>query len=100
MSKQLTLDEMLIAASNSNMPGLDRYVEHLEALALDLGGDLARHLDIEGPVECSLTAEEGGGIMGGFAPKFTGQPIPDVLKEFDTLADWEVREKRREAEGS
>jgi hypothetical protein len=93
MSKQLTLDEMLIAAANSDMPGLDKYLPQLEALAQELGTDLAQHLGIEGPVNCDFTAEEGCGILGGFAPLHEGQPVPEVLRTVDTTGDWVPREQ-------
>lgn len=92
MSKQLNLDEMLIAAARSNMPGLQRHLDRLQQAAQELATELAAHLQVDGPLSCELIAEEGCGLMGGFAPLHAGQPVPDVLADLDTLGEWEPRQ--------
>jgi hypothetical protein len=99
MAKILNVNEMLIAAGESNMPGFDQFAAQLARIAKDLGDQLADHLGIEGPVNgCDVMAEEGGGAMGGFAPLHAGQGIPEVLEKFDPEGDWEPRQARQERE--
>lgn len=92
MARILSLDEMLVAASLSDMPGAAAFVQELREVAERLSAQLADHLEVDGPNETDFIADEnGGGIMAGFAPLRANQPIPDAIKGFDVLGDWEPR---------
>lgn len=92
MAKMLDLDEMLIAADASGMPGAQQFVDQAVELARALSRALAEHLEVAGPVECDFEpGVDGGGILGGFAPKEGDQPCPAALQPFDKDGDWEPR---------
>jgi len=93
MSKMLTFQEMLVAAHESEMPGVEKFLRDACELHEQLGSALADHLEIDGPVRCEFDPGDGVdlALMGGFAPRENGQPVPPVLEECDPDADWEPR---------
>jgi len=100
MAKMLTLDELLMAALRSDMPGAEAMALSVERLASDLAARLADHLG----VEAGLAQVHDDGlddqpiIMVGLAPLNEGDPVPEVLQAFDSEADWEPRRRPDAAE--
>jgi hypothetical protein len=81
MSKMLSLENMLVAAHNSNMPGAQEFAKDACLLASELGQKLAAHLCVDGPVICDFDPTEmSAEVLGGFAPRWKDQPLPAVLR--------------------
>jgi hypothetical protein len=92
MARILSVDEMMIAAVESDMPGADILEAELRAFTERLAAALATHLEVEGPTEIDFfTDSVGGGVLGGFAPFTPDQPIPQVLANFDAIGEWVPR---------
>ena len=88
MSKQLSIDDMLEAARDSNLPLRDQFTDMAVSFADLLGEALARHLNID--VGCASADEKAfGGVLVPFWPKDFGDPCPDVIHEGDKSGDWE-----------
>ncbi|SHG88871.1 hypothetical protein [Bradyrhizobium erythrophlei] len=87
--KVLDINNMLDAATNSKLPGRQRYVDQFEVLANELARALADHLKIAlGP---DADYQPGfGGLCANFKPKRKGQKCPKVIDEGDEGGEWEL----------
>lgn len=89
MSKQLTIDRMLEAALDSEMPGTAQFIEQAENLATILARNLATHLDVE--TQAAIWQGRAfGGTCARFGPTKPSQPCPDVIHAGDVTGDWEL----------
>lgn len=89
MSKILNVDEMLEAAENSKMPGIEGHIDALEAAATALASDLAKHLKIEMRQPAEAMGEGFGGLCASFGPSKKQQKCPKVIDERDRGGDWD-----------
>ena len=88
MSKLLTIDGMLEAAFDSNMPGLPQFVEQAELLATTLAKNLASHLGIES-ADAVWQSEAFGGLCARFGKAKENDPCPVVIHQADQSGDWD-----------
>ncbi len=95
MAKQLTIDEMLEAAQDSNLPGYQHYVRAIEGIASALAVKLAAHLDV---VTDEATFQLGfGGTCAPFYAKHEGQDCPESLEPHDEGGEWETKAEHTES---
>jgi hypothetical protein len=86
--KILNIDEMLEAASESDMPHSGAFIDQFEALAQSLATELAKHLTIA--IGSNATFEPGfGGLCVGFKSEHEGQSCPRCIDRHDEGGDWE-----------
>ena len=88
MAKILTIDEMLATARNLQLPALQQHVKAVQDAGTALAADIARHLNINHSA-ATFEGLELAGTCSAFTPAHPGQPLPEVLREFDPDADWE-----------
>ena len=85
--KILSIDNMLEAAQDSNLPDLDAATQEIETAATNLAERLAKHLDINAG---AADYERGfGGCCATFSAKTPDQPCPKVIEDGDPGGDWE-----------
>jgi hypothetical protein len=89
MTKHLSIDRMLEAAFDSEMPGLANFVEYAESLATMLAKNLAMHLDIE-TQDAVWQGAAFGGLCARFGPTPPSQACPAVIDDMDKEGDWEL----------
>lgn len=86
--KILDISDMLQAAEDSQMPGLELHTRALEAQAALLAGALASHLKIQ--THDPGTWKPGfGGLCASFVPVHPGQSCPPVIDDGDPEGEWE-----------
>ncbi|HBJ83243.1 MAG TPA: hypothetical protein DDZ88_05090 [Verrucomicrobiales bacterium] len=100
MHKNLTIDEMLLAASRSKMPGAKVLIGEALALSNALANELSSHLRVNGPqAEIGFESNDDIGILVSFSPREAGGACPPVLMDFDTESDWgQCERESRDAE--
>jgi hypothetical protein len=97
MPKNLTIDEMLLVASRSKMPGANVLIAEAIGLANVLAVELSNHLEVSGPnAEISYYSQDETGILVSFSPAHPDQPCPEVLRDFDTESDWTDTPRERQ----
>lgn len=88
MAKILDVNGLLDAASDLELPDLDKLRENLEHAATDLANALAAHLNIE---TSGANYEQGfGGLCASFYATSKNQACPDVIDNGDPEGDWSV----------
>lgn len=86
--KILTIDDMLAAAEDTEMPDHDQQLAALERQATEFAEHLARHLGV-GVDPMGATYERFCcGICATFVPKNPDQACPEILEELDPGGDW------------
>ena len=85
--KILDVNNMLDAASDSDMPELEVHRVALEQAATALAQALAKHLHIA--VGEDAVYEQGfGGLCAAFKPAYDGQDCPPEIDDGDPGGDW------------
>lgn len=93
MSKILTMQEILDAAQESNMPSASIFNELYENLTTLTARALAQHLSIA----TSDAASEGphlGGVSVAFCPILETDGCPSVIDQADSTGEWEPLKPR------
>ncbi len=86
MAKILNVDDMLVAATESEMPGASDFVRIVETIATGLAHSLANHLGVG-----TNFADFQPGFGGTCAPFFSIKPdqvCPTVIDQGDVGGDW------------
>ena len=86
MAKVLTTDEMIDALNEINPDAASQFRDQLVTLADAVAEDLANQLGIATSGASNNTWE---GTMAIFKPAHDGQPMPDVLKDYDEGGEWD-----------
>jgi hypothetical protein len=89
MTKDLSIDRMLEAALDSDMPGLAQFVEMAESFATMLAKNLATHLDIEAQ-DAIWQGLAFGGLCARFGPTRPNQRCPAAIGDQDSEGGWEL----------
>jgi hypothetical protein len=88
MSKILSVDNMLEAATEAEMPGAEDYVAKFEKLATELAEALAKHHGIRMSHPASF--EPGfGGLCANFSAAHEGQVCPPSIDDKDEGGDFD-----------
>lgn len=91
MSKQLTLEELSVVAHNSGLPKLEQELVAVADAVSAFANKVAVHLG----VACGEAEILPEGTFCGFSPVRPDQPLPEVMKPFDSEGDWEMTEVHR-----
>lgn len=91
--KLLTITEIVSAAEDSDVDGLDRHIELIEAAVTQLADALAEKLDIE----CTAARFEPDefGITVSFYPSKPAQECPECIDAGDRGGDWEYPKQQK-----
>lgn len=87
--KILTIDQMLEAAHDTELPDYDQQLAALEKQATKLAKSLAKHMGVSVSEGGATYERDGCGICATFVPKTPGQPCPQAIGDRDTGGDWE-----------
>jgi hypothetical protein len=82
MSKLLNIDEMLDCAREAKMPGAEEFIKQVEAMATNLGQQLASHLGVKSG-DAHFEGVAFAGTCVGFYQKTEGQKCPEPLTNYD-----------------
>lgn len=83
--KLLSLENVLTAAKDAGVPGVEDLVMQTEAIAEAAAAALAQHLDIK----FRNTNMWDGKIYSTFLPSHPGQACPAVIDSGDPSGEWE-----------
>lgn len=88
MAKILSIDDMLEAAQQCDLPQYADHVRLLETAATNLANALAAHLHITaGPA--TWEGKGFAGLCASFHPKRKKQKCPPVIDDADPGGDWD-----------
>lgn len=95
MPKILTIDEMLEAMFNADIPTAPHFMKEAEELATRIGESMAGHLKIESDEgSCQIGF---GGTCVNFYPSYPNQPIPECMEYLDEGGEWETVEEHEDS---
>lgn len=86
--KILSIDNMIGAAEDSDLPDIERHVQAVEQAATELAEALAKHHGI-GFQPATWEGEALAGCCAPFFPLTPNQPCPEPIDTRDEGGDWE-----------
>jgi hypothetical protein len=84
--KLLPLDDILAAAQDAGVPGVEELIAQAEAVAENAANALAQHLGIK----CRNTEFWDGKLYTTFLASHPGQECPDAIHAGDPGGEWEA----------
>ena len=84
--KLLSLENVLTAAQDAGVPGIEDLVVQAEAIGESAANALAQHLNIK----CRNTMFQDGEILTTFLAAHPGQECPSVIDDGDPSGEWEA----------